>query len=77
MSKEIELTSELSANLGTRRVPPLRPARFPDAGAVVQTLTSASRPSGAVDVLLANPPHRTAVSGSAASTGWDGAAART
>jgi len=56
MSKEIELASELSANLGTRRVPPLRPARFPDAGAVVQTLTSASRPSGAVDVLLANPP---------------------
>jgi anaerobic magnesium-protoporphyrin IX monomethyl ester cyclase len=45
----------LRANLGTRRVPPLPAARFPDAGAVVQTLTSAA-PAGGVDVLLVNPP---------------------
>ena len=47
---------ELRANLGTRRIPPLPAARFPDAGAMVQTLTSAARPAGAVDVLLVNPP---------------------
>ncbi len=49
------------ANLGSRRIPPLPAARFPDAGATVQTLTSASRPAGAggvhtVDIVLANPP---------------------
>src|SRR5512137_2732206 len=49
-------TPELRANLGTRRIPPLPPARFPDAGAVVQTLASSNRPSGSVDVLLVNPP---------------------
>src|SRR5512137_3049158 len=49
-------TPELRANLGTRRIPPLPPARFPDAGAVVQTLASSNRPSGAVDILLVNPP---------------------
>lgn len=56
MSEKGELSPELRANLGTRRLRPLRPARFPDAGAVVQTLTSSTRPSGGVDVLLANPP---------------------
>ncbi|GAB4531004.1 MAG: radical SAM protein [Anaerolineae bacterium] len=50
------LTPELRANLGTRDIRPLRAARFPDAGAVVQTLTSASRPPGSVDVMLVNPP---------------------
>ncbi len=44
------------ANLGTHRLPPLPPARFPDAGVVVQTLTSSSRPEGTVDILLVNPP---------------------
>jgi radical SAM superfamily enzyme YgiQ (UPF0313 family) len=43
-------------NLGTRRLPPLRPAHFPDAGPAVQTLTSSARPPGSVDVLLVNPP---------------------
>lgn len=47
---------ELRANLGSRRIPPLPAARFPDAGAAVQTLTSSTRPLGAVDILLANPP---------------------
>ncbi|MCS6843824.1 MAG: radical SAM protein [Caldilineales bacterium] len=47
---------QIRRNLGTRRVPPLRPANFPDAGAVVQTLTSSIRPPGSVDVLLVNPP---------------------
>ena len=44
------------ANLGARRIPPLRPSDFRDAGAAVQTLTSSSRPPGTVDILLVNPP---------------------
>ncbi len=51
-----ELTPELRANLGTRRVPPLPAARFPDAGAAVARLDATPRPAGAVDVLLVNPP---------------------
>jgi len=51
-----EMPPELRANLGTRRVPPLPAARFPDAGAAVQTLTSSTRPVGSVDVMLVNPP---------------------
>ena len=50
------VSPEIIANLGTRRIPPLRPASFPDAGAVVQTLTSSARPAAGVDVLLVNPP---------------------
>ncbi|MCO6449745.1 MAG: radical SAM protein [Caldilineales bacterium] len=43
-------------NLGWRRIPPLRPASFPDAGAAVETLTSSARPPGSVEVMLVNPP---------------------
>ncbi len=50
------LDEQLKRNLGTRRVPALRASSFPDAGAVVQTLTSSTRPAGSVDVLLVNPP---------------------
>lgn len=52
----VELAPEIRDNLGTRRIPPLRPSNFPDAGAAVQTLTSSTRPAGTVDVLLVNPP---------------------
>lgn len=52
----IELAEDIRENLGTRRIPPLRPSQFPDAGASVQTLTSSTRPPGSVDVLLVNPP---------------------
>jgi radical SAM superfamily enzyme YgiQ (UPF0313 family) len=52
----VELPPELRANLGTRRVPPLPAARFPDAGAAVAQLDAGTRASGAVDVLLVNPP---------------------
>ena len=48
--------NDVKANLGTRRVPPLRPSDFPDAGAAVQTLTSSTRPAGSVDIMLVNPP---------------------
>jgi anaerobic magnesium-protoporphyrin IX monomethyl ester cyclase len=51
-----DAAAALRANLGTRRIPPLPAARFPDAGAAVQTLTSSTRPAGSVDVLLVNPP---------------------
>ena len=42
-------------NLGSRKVKPLRKADFPDAGAAVRHQTH-TRPEGAVDVLLVNPP---------------------
>ncbi len=56
MSELTDPTLALRANLGTRRIPPLPAARFPDAGAAVQTLTSSTRPAGSVDILLVNPP---------------------
>jgi len=56
MAKPIELSPEIQANLGSRRIPPLRPSQFPDAGSAVQTLTSSTRPPGSVDVMLVNPP---------------------
>ncbi|MCB9159913.1 MAG: radical SAM protein [Caldilineaceae bacterium] len=56
MEPNIELAAEIRNNLGTRRVPPLRPSHFPDAGASVQTLTSSTRPAGTVDIMLVNPP---------------------
>ena len=56
MGELSELAPELRANLGTRRIPPLPLARFPDAGAVVATLDSSVRPPGSVDILLVNPP---------------------
>ncbi|HRW10600.1 MAG TPA: B12-binding domain-containing radical SAM protein [Caldilineaceae bacterium] len=52
----VELSADIQNNLGTRRIPPLRPSQFPDAGASVQTLTSSTRPVGTIDVLLVNPP---------------------
>ncbi|MFO7634180.1 MAG: radical SAM protein, partial [Caldilinea sp.] len=52
----IDLAEDIRDNLGTRRIPPLRPSNFPDAGASVQTLTSSTRPAGSVDILLVNPP---------------------
>ncbi|MBK6434031.1 radical SAM protein [Candidatus Amarolinea dominans] len=51
-----EVSPDLRANLGRHRVPPVSMSQFPDAGAAVQTLTSSTRPSGSVDVLLVNPP---------------------
>ncbi len=56
MTETPERSPQVRANLGARRLPPLRPAQFPDAGAAVQTLTSSTRPPGSVDVLLVNPP---------------------
>jgi radical SAM superfamily enzyme YgiQ (UPF0313 family) len=52
----IELAPDIRDNLGTRRIPAMRPSSFPDAGASVQTLTSSTRPKGTVDVMLVNPP---------------------
>jgi anaerobic magnesium-protoporphyrin IX monomethyl ester cyclase len=49
------LTEDFAHNLGTKPVRPIKPAQFPDAGAAIHHLTS-SRPPGAVDVLLVNPP---------------------
>ncbi len=47
----------LKENLGTRRVPKLRMANFPDADSIVhQGLLEAKRSEHAVDILLVNPP---------------------
>ncbi len=46
-----------SQNLGTRRVPPVRAANFPNADAIVrQGLLDRPRSAEAMDVLLVNPP---------------------
>jgi anaerobic magnesium-protoporphyrin IX monomethyl ester cyclase len=55
MANPIQLESNFKDNLGTRRVPKLRDADFPDAGAAVRDRTH-KRPPGAVDVMLVNPP---------------------
>jgi len=47
----------LRENLGTRRIPKLRMADFPNADEIVRKgLLDAARPAGAVDIVLANPP---------------------
>jgi anaerobic magnesium-protoporphyrin IX monomethyl ester cyclase len=47
----------LRENLGSRRVPALRTADFPNADEIVrQGLLQAARPAGAVDIVLVNPP---------------------
>ncbi len=43
-------------NLGTRPIKKIRPATFPDISAMMKEPTKAARKSGAVDVLLVNPP---------------------
>jgi anaerobic magnesium-protoporphyrin IX monomethyl ester cyclase len=48
--------SEISENLGSRTIRPLPEARFPDVGQTLSELPTTTRPSGAVDVLLVNPP---------------------
>ena len=53
--EDVTTRSDIRHNLGTRPLKPLRPARYPDAGAAVRHLTHA-RPPDAVDVLLVNPP---------------------
>ena len=49
-------TSPLSHNLGTRRVPKMRKADFPNADDIVRQGLQAERPEDAVDVMLVNPP---------------------
>jgi radical SAM superfamily enzyme YgiQ (UPF0313 family) len=58
MSKQKKrATSPLSHNLGTRRVPKVRMADFPDADDIVrQGLLDKERSAEAVDVMLVNPP---------------------
>ncbi|MCA9974260.1 MAG: hypothetical protein KC413_00865 [Anaerolineales bacterium] len=49
--------NSLRENLGTRRVPKLRMANFPNADEIVrQGLLETKRPETAVDILLVNPP---------------------
>ena len=53
MSEEIDYQKE---NKGSRRIPKLRMAEFPNADAIVHQGLMAPRSSEAVDVLLVNPP---------------------
>jgi radical SAM superfamily enzyme YgiQ (UPF0313 family) len=54
MMEDIETNKE---NLGTRRIPKLRMANYPNADEIVhQGLLNASRSDEAVDILLVNPP---------------------
>src|SRR5919197_6514029 len=50
-----EIPATIRHNLGSRPLTALRPARYPDAGVAVRHLMH-TRPAGAVDVLLVNPP---------------------
>jgi len=43
-------------NLGSRRIPRLPDARFPDVSAAIRSASGGDRPKSAVDVLLVNPP---------------------
>src|SRR5512133_1022091 len=55
-SETIKL-DDVHNNLGTRRIPKLRMANFPNADEIVrQGLLASPRPEEAVDVLLVNPP---------------------
>lgn len=55
--KELRRDDPLRENLGTRRVPRLRMADFPNADEIVrQGLLETERPETAVDILLVNPP---------------------
>jgi anaerobic magnesium-protoporphyrin IX monomethyl ester cyclase len=49
------IAEDLRHNLGTRAIRPVKPPKFPDAGAVVRRMPHA-RSIDAVDVLLVNPP---------------------
>ena len=54
MNESFDINKE---NLGTRRIPKLRMANYPDADAIVrQGLLSTPRSKDAVDILLVNPP---------------------
>ena len=56
--KEAKPFDPLKANLGTRRVPKLRMANFPNADDIVQEglLEEDSRTDKMVDIMLVNPP---------------------
>jgi hypothetical protein len=70
--KEDRRDDPLRENLGTRRVPKLRMANFPEADDIVrQGLLENERSAEAVDILLVNPPTPDGGCGFAPSTAWD------
>ncbi len=56
MTNKEKLSSEIRRNLGARHLPPLRPAKFPDVGDVLQTARLPTEGERKVDVMLVNPP---------------------
>ena len=51
-----DLSPEIRLNLGARRLPPLRPAKFPDVGDVLQAARLPTEGEHKVDIMLVNPP---------------------
>jgi len=53
----VDSEAEFKENLGTRRIPKLRMAKFPSADDIVRDVVlNAPRSEEAVDILLVNPP---------------------
>lgn len=65
----IEQSDPTWKNLGSRRIPKLRPADFPNADDIVRDgLLKSGRSKEAVDIMLVNPPPPMAGCGSGPST---------
>ena len=56
MTTKTELPPDIRGNLGTRRFPPVRPARFPDVEDVLPATNLPTEGAHKVDIMLVNPP---------------------
>jgi radical SAM superfamily enzyme YgiQ (UPF0313 family) len=56
MTTKTELPPDIRRNLGTRRLPPVRPARFPDVEDVLPAARLPTEGAHKVDIMLVNPP---------------------
>ncbi len=56
MTTKTELPPDIRGNLGTRRLPPVRPARFPDVEDVLPAARLPTEGAHKVDIMLVNPP---------------------
>ena len=56
MTTKTELHPDIRGNLGTRRFPPVRPARFPDVEDVLPATKLPTEGAHKVDIMLVNPP---------------------
>jgi len=56
MTTKTELPPDIRGNLGTRRFPPVRPAKFPDVEDVLPATNLPTEGAHKVDIMLVNPP---------------------